>query len=80
MVSSGSRSDRLLSSGVGGRGFFEAETRKTEKQNEHETECAQLEVSSQGAFQRKEALGRTLEAKGQKEMLRHRKENRLCRA
>lgn len=62
----------LLSSGVGGRGFFEAETRKTEKENEHETECAQPEVKAQGAFQRKAAFRRTTEERGQKEMIRHR--------
>lgn len=43
----------LLSSGVGGRGFFEAETRKTEKENEHETECAQLEMNGWGLFREK---------------------------
>ena len=53
----------LLSSGVGGRGFFEAEMRKTEKENEYETECAQPEVKSQGAFQRKAALRRPTEEK-----------------
>lgn len=43
----------LLSSGVGGRGFFEAEMRKTEKENEHETECAPLKVSGRGLFREK---------------------------
>lgn len=51
----------LLSSGVGGRGFFEAEMRKTEKENEPETACAQQTMSSQGAFQRKGAPRRTAE-------------------
>lgn len=50
----------LLSSGVGGRGFFDAKTRKTEK----ETEYPQPEVSSEGAFQRKGAGRRTAEEKG----------------
>lgn len=43
----------LLSSGVGGRGFFEAETRKTEKENEPETEHPQPEVSCWGLFREK---------------------------
>lgn len=57
----------LLSSGVGGRGFFEAEMRKTAKENEPETECPQQGVSSQGAFQQKK--------RGQKEIVRHRAMN-----
>lgn len=40
----------LLSSGVGGRGFFEAETRKTEKEDEPEIKCAQLEMNGWGLF------------------------------
>ena len=43
----------LLSSGVGGRGFFEAETRKTEKENEHETECAHSWRWTAGGFSEK---------------------------
>lgn len=41
----------LLSSGVGGRGFFDAEMRKTAKENEPETERPQQEVGEQsGGF------------------------------
>lgn len=54
----------LLSSGVGGRGFFDAKTRKTEKEHVCETERPQPEVSSEGAFRRKGALRRTAEEEG----------------
>jgi len=57
----------LLSSGVGGRGFFEAETRKTEKENEHETECAQLEMNGWGLFREKRP-----QREQQEERMRHR--------
>lgn len=49
------RSLTLLSSGVGGRGFFEAEMKTTEKENEPETQHPQPEVSRRGTFQRRPA-------------------------
>lgn len=60
----------LLSSGVGGRGFFEAETRQTEKENEPETEHPQPEVSSWGLFREKGALRSTAGERGQEETVR----------
>lgn len=46
----------LLSSGVGGRGFFEAEIRTREKENKHETPAFQRK-GAQGEERRKGAGG-----------------------